>query len=261
MSKLKINFKFKGKQKENKGISYDGVKNKESTILNINSKFYVSEAYKTLRTNILFSSSDYGCKSFVVTSAIPGEGKTTNAINLAISFAQTEKKVVLIDADLRKPKLHKYFEIGNKVGISNVISGVYDGTEKDFIQKTHVENLDLITSGHIPPNPIELLASDSMYELIKELEANYDYIIIDTPPINVVSDALVLSKTVTGYILVTRSDYTEYQSLSNAMSTFELANIKPLGVILNDFTRNTSNYSHKGKYKYKSYYNYYRYGN
>ena len=251
----------KFKKKEKKGISYDGVRNKESTMLNENSKFFVSEAYKTLRTNILFSAGEVGSKSFVVTSAIPGEGKTTNAINLAISFAQTEKKVVLIDADLRKPKLHKYFDLENKVGISNVISGVYEGGDKDFIQKTHVENLYLITSGHIPPNPIELLASDNMHELVKKLEESYDYIIIDTPPVNVVSDALVLSKSVTGYIMVTRCDYTEYQSLSNAMSKFELANIKPLGVVLNDFSTKVSNYSSKGKYRYKSYYNYYRYGN
>jgi len=248
-------------RKSKKNVNYDGVQNKENTILNDNSKFFVSEAYKTLRTNILFSAGDSGSKSFVVTSAIPGEGKTTNAINLAISFAQTEKKVVLIDADLRKPKLHKYFDKENKTGLSNVISGVYDGEKQDYIQKTYVDNLDLITSGHIPPNPIELLASDNMHDFIKKLEESYDFIIIDTPPVNVVSDALVLSKSVTGYILVTRCDYTEYQVLNNAMSNFELANIKPLGVILNDFSKKSSNYSSKGKYRYKSYYNYYRYGN
>lgn len=254
MSKLK-------KISKKKHINYDGVQNKENTILSETSKFFVAEAYKTLRTNILFSAGDNGCKSFVVTSAIPGEGKTTNAINLAISFAQTEKRVVLIDADLRKPKLHKYFDLENKTGLSNVISGVYDGSSKDYIQKTHIDNLDLITSGHIPPNPIELLASNNMYEFVKKLEETYDFIIIDTPPVNVISDALVLSKSVTGYIMVTRSDYTEYQALSNAMSNFELANIKPLGVILNDFNNKRPSYSSGGKYRYKSYYNYYRYGN
>lgn len=254
MSKL-INKKVKNT------VNYDGVQNKETTILSEHSKFLVSEAYKTLRTNILFSTGDVGCKSFVVTSALPGEGKTTNAINLAISFAQTEKRVVLIDADLRKPKLHKYFDLENKTGLSNVISGVYDGESKDFIQKTYIENLDVITSGHIPPNPIELLASESMNELIKKLEETYDFIIIDTPPVNVVSDALVLSKCVTGYIMVARSNYTEYQPLSDAMSNFEIANIKPLGIILNDFSNKRSSYYSGGKYRYKSYYNYYRYGN
>ena len=252
--------KLKNKDSK-KTMKYDGLRNRENTILSDNSKFFVSEAYKTLRTNILFSAGDSGSKSFVITSAIPGEGKTTNAINLAISFAQTEKKVVLIDGDLRKPKLHKYFDLENKTGVSNVISGVYDGTNKDFIQNTHIENLDLITSGHIPPNPIELMASDNMCKFIKKLEEIYDFIIIDTPPVNVVSDALVLSKYVTGYIMVARSEYTEYQSLNSAMSNFELANIKPLGIILNDVANKRSRYSSKRKYGYKSYYNYYRYGN
>lgn len=252
MSKLK-------KNKSN--TKYDGVQNKDATILNEHSKFYISEAYKTLRTNILFSTGNVGCKTFVVTSAIPGEGKTTTAINIAISFAQTEKKVVIIDADLRKPKLHKYFDLKNKVGLSNILSGVYDGDSKDYIQKTSVDNMDLISSGHIPPNPIELLSSDKMQELLKSLSETYDFIILDTPPVNIVSDALVLSKMVTGYIMVTRSNYTEYQALDVAMSNFELANIKPLGVVLNDFNRKQTKYSRGGKYKYKTYYNYYRYGN
>ncbi len=249
------------KQKNKKVTNYDGVQNKETTILTEHSKFLVSESYKTLRTNILFSTGDVGCKSFVITSALPGEGKTTNAINLAISFAQTEKKVILVDADLRKPKLHKYFDLESKTGLSNVISGVYDGECKDFIQKTYIGNLDVITSGHIPPNPIELLASESMNELMKKLEETYDFIILDTPPVNVVSDALVLSKCVTGYVMVARSNYTEHQQLRDAMSNFEIANIKPLGIILNDFSNKRSAYSKGRKYRYKSYYNYYRYGN
>lgn len=240
---------------------YDGVQNKEATILNENSKFYISEAYKTLRTNILFTTRDSQCKVYALTSAIPGEGKTTTAINIAISFAQTEKKVVIIDADLRKPKLHRYFDLENKIGLSNVLSGVYDGSNKAFIQKTSVENLDLISSGHVPPNPIELLSSDNMKGLLDALKESYDFIIIDTPPINIVSDALVLSNMVTGYIMVARSNYTEYQALDVAMSNFELANIKPLGVVLNDFNKKQTKYARGGKYKYKTYYNYYRYGN
>lgn len=256
MSKGKI---FKNKKSKNS--KYDGVQNREATILNEHSKFYISEAYKTLRTNILFSTGDVGCKTFALTSAIPGEGKTTTAINIAISFAQTGKKVVIIDSDLRKPKLHKYFDLENKIGLSNILSGVYDDSNKEYIQKTNVENMDLISSGHIPPNPIELLSSDNMQELLKTLEETYDFIILDTPPINIVSDALVLSKMVTGYIMVARSNYTEYQALDVAMSNFELANIKPLGVVLNDFNRKQTKYSRGGKYKYKTYYNYYRYGN
>lgn len=255
MSKL-----FK-KRESKKRQNLDGLQNKESTILNENSKFFISEAYKTLRTNILFSARNEGCKIFAVTSAIPGEGKTTTALNLAITFAQTEKKVVIIDADMRKPKLHKYFDLDNKVGMSNILSGVFDGKNKNYIQKTNVPNLDLISSGHIPPNPIELLSSERMPEMIRSLEETYDFIIIDTPPVNIVSDALVLSKCVTGYILVARSNYTEYNVMDAAMSKFELADIKPLGVVLNDFDQKQQKYASKGKYKYKTYYNYYRYGN
>lgn len=240
---------------------YSSANNREATMLNENSKFHISEAYKTLRTNILFSTRNTGCKTYVITSAIPGEGKTTMAINIAISFAQTEKKVVIIDSDLRKPKLHKYFDMENKVGLSNVLSGVYDGNNKEYIQKTNVPNLDLISSGHVPPNPIELLSSDNMQNLLKKLEEDYDFVILDTPPVNIVSDALVLSEMVTGYIMVTRSNYTEYDALDVAMSNFELANIKPLGVILNDFSRKQTKYSSGGKYKYKTYYNYSHYGN
>ncbi len=237
-----------------KNVAFDNIDISKETILNENSPFIVSEAYKTLRTNILFSTGDEGSKSYVITSAIPGEGKTTTAINIAISFAQTEKKVVIIDADLRKPKLHKYFDLKNKVGISNVLSGIYEEGNKPYIQKTNIKNLDIITSGHIPPNPIELLSSDKMNELITHLGEIYDFIIIDTPPINIVSDALVLSKLVTGYIMVTRSGYTEYHSLNLAMSNFEIANIKPLGVVLNDYKEEKSKFS-KSK-KYNSYYAY-----
>lgn len=234
--------KYSGKAK------YDGVQNRKFTILNDNSKFYISDAYKTLRTNILFSTGESTRKIYAVTSTVPGEGKTTTAINIAVSFAQTEKKVVIIDSDLRRPKLHKYFDLENKVGLSNVLSGIYDGESKDYIQKTNIDNLDVISSGHIPPNPIDLLASDKMQELLKTLEETYDFIILNTPPVNLVSDALVLSKNVTGYILVVRSNYTEYQALDDAMSNFELAKIKLLGVVLNDFNRKHTKYS-GGKYK------------
>lgn len=255
-----MNKKFKMpvfKKSFGKDMNYDGIQNKDMTILNENSNFFITEAYKTLRTNILFSTGDLGCKTYAVTSAVPGEGKTTTSINMAISFAQTDKKVVIIDADLRKPKLHKYFDLENRVGVSNILSGIYDGKNTEYIQNTDVKNLDLISAGHIPPNPIELLSSEKMQGFIKELEESYDFIIIDTPPVNVVSDALVLSKIVTGYILVTRSNYTEYNALNAAMSNFELANVKPLGVVLNDFDTKQAKYAGGGK----GYYSYYSYGN
>lgn len=223
-----------------------------------NSPFAITEAYKTLRTNLIFSTGDTGCKKYVVTSSLPGEGKTTNSVNLAVSFAQTGKKVLLIDADLRKPRVHKYFEIEDKTGLSNVLSGIFDGEKKDVINKTPVENLDVVYSGHIPPNPIELLASDNMRVFIETVEKIYDFIVIDTPPINVVSDALVLSKYVTGYILVLRSNITVYQSLESAIAKFELANVKPIGIILNDYESNKKEYSSRYKYRRYQYQYYYK---
>lgn len=238
------------------------IKNKKTTssdrtlnIINSESPFSITEAYKTLRTNVIFSTRGTGCKKYAVTSPVPREGKTTNSVNLAISFAQTGKKVLLIDADLRKPRIHSYFGLRNRTGLSNILSGVFDDENKTYINKTNIENLDVITAGHIPPNPIELLSSDNMRDFLQSLDDIYDFVVIDTPPINVVSDALVLSKYVTGYILVMRSNYSEYQSLKDAVSKFELANVKPLGVILNDYDENKQKYS--SRYKYKGYYYYY----
>ena len=224
------------------------------SIIDSKSPFSITEAYKTLRTNIIFSTGDNGCKKYAITSPVPGEGKTTNSVNIAVSFAQTGKKVLLVDADLRKPRIHKHFEVENKVGLSNLLSGVYDEEGKNIINKTKIENLDLITAGRVPPNPIELLSSENMTKFIESLDDSYDFVIIDTPPINVVSDALVLSKLVTGYILVLRSNYSEQQSLDNAISKFELANVKPLGIILNDHDENRKRYT--SRYKYKKYYYY-----
>ncbi len=233
-----------------------------NTIVTENTAFSIKEAYKTLRTNIIFTTREKGCKKYVVTSSVPGEGKTTTAINLAISFAQTNKRVLLIDADLRKPRVHKYFSISRKEGLSNYLFNVYeeDGVDEGVIQSTKVENLDIICSGHIPPNPLELLSSENMKVLIGELESKYDFIIIDTPPINIVSDALVLSELVTGYVLVARSNYSEYTHLTNALSKFEIAGIKPLGVVLNDYDDKAlmyrSNYKNKYRYKYDYAYGY-----
>lgn len=223
-----------------------------SAVINNNTDFTVKEAYKTLRTNIIFATRTKGCKKYVITSSVPGEGKTTNAINLAISFAQTEKRVLLVDSDLRKPRIHRYFNLDNKTGLSNYLSDIFEEeSAKVVVQKTEYENLDVVTSGHIPPNPIELLSSEGMSEFVADMESKYDFIIFDTPPINVVSDALVISEHATGYILVTRAGYTEYDFVKSSISKFELAGIKPLGVILNSYDSKGGSYGYNSKYKYK----------
>lgn len=169
-----------------------------------------AESYRTLRTNIQYSSFDEECKSIVITSSEPGEGKSTTAANLALSLAQGEKKVILIDCDLRKPSIHKKFKISNLTGLSDVLIG-----QKKLIQvlKRHGDNLLLLTSGKIPPNPSEMLGSKAMKNLLKELRENFDYIIIDTPPVQAVTDSQVLSTEADGTLLVIKAEKTKRDSV------------------------------------------------
>lgn len=243
-------FKFKRNKKQSSQDVYH--------IIDSKSSFSITEAYKTLRTNIMFKTGDTGCKIITVTSAVPGEGKTTTAVNLAVSFAQTGKRVLLIDADMRKPKVHRFFNIKNSTGLSNILSGIYDEKKDSCISKSVVDNLDVVFAGRVPPNPVELLASDNTETFLKSVENEYDFIIMDTPPINVVTDSLVISKLVTGYVLVVRSNYSEYKCISDAISKCELANAKLFGVVYNGYDQNKKTYGIKyGKYKCKGYYNYY----
>lgn len=165
-------------------------------------KFIISEAYKSLRTNLRFTLRWDGCKKIIISSPIPEDGKSTTSTNIAITIAQTGAKVLLIDCDMRKGRLHSFFDLKSAVGVSDTLSGMKD--VKDVIQDTSYKNLQVIAIGSIPPNPAELLASVQMEELIKKLEKVYDYIIIDTPPVNVVSDALSLVKLVNGVVIVVR---------------------------------------------------------
>lgn len=242
----------------NKTVSID----RSEYLLNEDTPFNIKEAYKSTRTNIIFSMQDEGCKRILVTSPFPKEGKTTTCLNLAITFAQTGARVLIIDADLRKPRLHKMLKATSNIGITNVLSGVNSLSEA--VQETSYENLSLLVAGHIPPNPVELLSSNAMEELLKTLSEYFDYIFIDTPPVNVVTDAIVLSSLVTGVYLVVRQGLTEHRALKEAISKFEFTNIKPLGFILNDIDESVNKYRYRYKYGYKKYgyskYGYQKYG-
>ena len=221
----------------------------QNNILNKNTLFEVNEAYKATRTNLMFSlSKERNCKKIIVASGVPGEGKTTTCLNIAISFAQTGVKVLVLDADLRKPRIHKYLNLENKNGLSNVLGGFY-GIE-ECIQRNVRGNLDVVTAGHIPPNPAELLASDEMKTVMERLDHEYDYIFIDTPPINVVTDASIISKLVTGVVLVVRNKYSRHEVVRKALATLKFVDAKVLGFILNA-TKFNANYN-KG-YRYKKY--------
>lgn len=246
---------FSKKNKKSNGTK----KQDNLLILNQTSSFHVQEAYKATRTNTMFSLSGKGCKKIVVTSSLPEEGKSTTCSNLAITFAQTGSRVLIIDADMRRPTIHRKLDILNTNGLSNLLGGFC--TLQEAILHTEHDNLDIITSGYLPPNPAELLASEAMNELLMLLELKYDYIIIDTPPVNVVTDATVLSHKVSGMVVVVRQERTHQKDLQEAIGKLEFAQAKILGFILHDVKENKRNYKKYGKDgKYGKYGKYSHYG-
>ncbi len=246
------------------------LKKSQEAILNKKTPFVIQEAYRTARTNIIFSLADETekCKVICVTSANSGEGKTTTALNLAITFAQTGSKVLLIDGDLRKPRIHQYLGVVKNDGLTTILSKQKEF--EDVVFHNLRPGLDCITSGSIPPNPAELLASDSMRALIEKLKDEYDYVLIDSPPVTVVTDAVALSGLVSGIILIVREGYTNHESIEQALNLLKIANAKLLGFFINDIDAMSINYgsyrsaygkSYKTKYKYGNSYGYgYGYG-
>lgn len=215
----------------------------------INPKSPISEAYRVVRTNIQFSSFDTPLKTIVITSSIPGEGKTTTVVNLAITFAQLGSKVLLIDADLRKPRIHKVFDIKNHSGLTNILASRDD--YKNYIKKSVIENLDIITCGVIPPNPSELLTSNAMRSFIEKAKEDYDIVFLDSPPIGTVTDAAIISTFVDGTILVAASGVVDSVTLMNAKEQLDKVNANIIGIVLNKIGKN----SH-GNYYYQYYYYY-----
>lgn len=216
--------------------------------------FSVKESYKSMRTNIIFALSASNKKIITVSSSNPGEGKSTTASNISISLAETGKKVLLIDADLRKPVQHKIFKVSNKTGFSGIIGNI--NTFDESIHKNVAENLDLITSGIRPPNPSELLGSMNTYEILKGLSKIYDYIVIDTPPVNVVTDAMNISSDIAGMIMILKYSSTTTDDIERAVKTIQLAHGELFGMIINNIVhkRDGSYYSRYGKsYYYKNY--------
>lgn len=204
-----------------------------------NPKSMVAEAYRTLRTNIQYSSFDKEIRTITITSAEPSEGKSTVSGNLALSFAQNDKKVILLDCDLRKPSVHKNFRISNIKGLSEVLLGKVDINEA--IQKRN-DNLDVLTSGKIPPNPSEMLSSMAMTNLIEGLKENYDVIILDTAPLKAVTDAQILSTKVDGTILVTRAERTKREAVIEAKSLLEKVGANIIGTVLHAVENNKNKY-------------------
>lgn len=227
------------------------VKDVEDKLITLaNPKSPVSEAFRTLRTNIQFSSIDKEIKTIVVTSSSPSEGKSTIVSNFATTIAQSDKKVILIDCDLRKPRVHKTFDLNNLEGLTNILMGDKKLSDVVYIYE-NLENLNVITSGPIPPNPAELMGSKRMKEFLDEIKEEYDMVILDSPPVGLVTDSAVLSTIADGLILVTAVGQADIEMVKGAKELLNKVNANIIGVVLNKVQTGMGSY-----YKYQ-YYNYY----
>ena len=224
--------------------------------------FSVKEAYKTIRTNIVLSLIKDGCKIITFTSPIPAEGKSTTISNIAVSLSKAFYKVLLIDCDLLKPRLHRTFKVSNTVGLSNVLSKL--ATYDQAVNKLkEYSDLHLLTAGIAVPNPSEMLGSDRMKELLATLSEQYDYILIDTPPINILSDGLNLARVSDGVVLVIRQEHSTHDELQAALNSLNFISAKVIGIVYNgadanitgkSYSKKSSKYGKYGRYgRYSSY--------
>lgn len=228
------------------------IKNIKPPILNNKTDFMVTEAYKAIRTNLLFTVQNQGSRCIIITSTVPNEGKSINCCNLGITLAQTNSRVLILDCDLRRPFIHKCFDRTCEPGLSEYLAGMKNDLA-EIIQNTDYHYLNILCGGTIPPNPAELLSSVKMKILLNTLSQEYDYVLLDTPPVNLVADALALSTLADGVILIVRHKHTTHPELARALASLKFANAKVLGIILNGIE--SSQYSHK---RYRKYYRMYK---
>ena len=222
---------------------------KEGTYVANHPRSPIAEAFRAMRTTLDFFSVDNPVRTLMVTSAGPEEGKTTMAVNLAIILARSDKKVLLLDADMRRPNVHKQLGLANRIGLSDIIRGRINPRNALNHHPQGIENLDVITSGSLPPNPAELIASEKMSQIIKQLRAEYEMIVVDTPPA-IVTDAQILSNKMDGVLYVIKPGKTRAITALTPLEEFHRVGAKMIGVIMNMIPRSREYYY--GGYSYYS---------
>ena len=233
--------------------TYDMTPEESRKVIGPNLSFAAAEAYKRLRTNLMFSFPDRKkCRVIGVTSALQSEGKTTTAINIAYTMAQTGNKVLLLEGDLRLPTIAKRLGVHSKPGVSNLLAGQCTGN--DVLQRSRfLDGVHIIVAGDIPPNPAELLASPQMEQTMEAVSKIFDVIILDLPPVCVVSDALIASKLIDGMIVVARQDFCDRKAMSETIRQLKFAETRILGFVVTGSDIQKKNYKRYKKDSYDGY--------
>lgn len=243
--------RFLERKRRHKGFMSGNIDNTKT--LHKNLEFTATEQYKLIRANLDFTlAEDEKCPVIGVTSSMRGEGKSTTAVNLSYVFAEKGNKVLLIDADLRIPSIAKKLDIESSPGLADLLRG--KGAQISGFQSHLFSNWFVLPSGDIPPNPSELLGSSRMENVLNQLREIFDYIIIDLPPVNLVSDAVSISSLISGMIIVIREEYTEKKELERCFRQLKLSNVNILGCVLNESKSGNGTYGRYKKYKYYRYY-------